>query len=71
MTPLFPEGVTERVLIREALAVSATSESIGRKLGDELIAAARAVVAARRESTYAQRRLDRAIHRLAELVGQT
>jgi len=70
--------MTDRASIREALAAHAVSERIGRKLCDELIAAARLAVAAydlTKDGTgSAERRRTRqlweAMKRLEELVGR-
>ena len=59
----------ERNEIREAMTASATTESIGRRLGDELIAAGREAVAAWRERRNSEDRMAAAIAKLEELVG--
>jgi hypothetical protein len=60
----------ERDEMRTALARSRATESIGRKLGDELIAGAREVVAAWHERRNTEARMIRAIERLEQLVGR-
>jgi hypothetical protein len=61
----------ERDELRTALAQSHATESIGRKLGDDLIDAGREVVAAWHERRNSEGRVDRAIRRLEDLVGRT
>lgn len=60
----------ERAEIREALAARAATESISKRLGDELIAVGREIVAAWHERQNSQLRLTAAIERLEELVGR-
>jgi hypothetical protein len=62
----------ERALIREAITKSATTESIGRKLGDDLIDAAREAVGAWYISDRPKRlkELHSAINKLEALVGR-
>ena len=67
----------EQALIREAVTRSSVTESIGRRLGDELIAASRDVigawdayyVAALRPSALANNPMTAPIERLRMLVG--
>lgn len=59
----------ERAMIREALRKSAATETIGRQLGDELIAAARRVVSVASRCGVADRELRLAIAALYRLVG--
>jgi hypothetical protein len=56
----------ERDEVRTALAQSHATESIGRKLGDDLIDASRQVISA----WHQRRNIGRAIRRLEELVGK-
>jgi hypothetical protein len=65
----------ERGEIREALAASAATETIGRKLGDELItanrehnAASREVIAAWRECRNSQEHMAKAIENLERVI---
>ena len=60
----------ERLEIGDAIVRSTARESIGRRLGDELIAAARETVGAWRQRENSQVRLAKAIARLEELVGK-
>jgi hypothetical protein len=60
----------ERALIREAIAASASTETIGRRLGDELITAARDAILIWHERRNSEERLAQAIARLEELVGR-
>lgn len=62
----------ERAMLSEAVIRSSAQESIGRRLGDELIAAARATVAAwyTDELIARERRLAVAVSRLERLVGR-
>jgi hypothetical protein len=60
----------ERGEIREALAASAATETIGRKLGDELISLGREILTAWYARQNSQERLSRAMQRLEELVGR-
>jgi ribosomal protein S7 len=60
----------ERDEMRMALARASATESISRKLGDELIDAARETVAAWHERRNTEDRMTRAIERLTELVGK-
>ena len=59
----------ERAMIREALRKSVATESIGRRLGDELIAGARRVVAIASRCGVANAELRAAIAALYDLVG--
>ena len=59
----------ERAMIRAALHKSAATESIGRRLGDELIAAARRVVSVASRYGVANAELRAAIAALYDLVG--
>lgn len=58
----------ERVMLQEAVMNSAAQESIGRRLGDELIAASREAVAAWHEGRV--KRMLAAIEQLEQLVGR-
>jgi hypothetical protein len=60
----------ERGEIREALAASAATETIGRRLGDELITASREVLTAWYERRNSERRMWEAIATLERLVGK-
>jgi uncharacterized protein (DUF2336 family) len=60
----------ERDEVRTALAQSHATESIGRKLGDELITASREAIAAWHERRNSEYRIAKAIARLEELVGK-
>jgi hypothetical protein len=60
----------ERGLIREAMTGSAATETIGRKLGDELITASREVVTAWHERRNSEDRMAQAIAELERLVGK-
>jgi hypothetical protein len=69
----------EQVMLQEALRRSAATESIGRKLGDELIAAARETIAAYQDIAISSvgtggwracRRFERAVNKLEQLVGK-
>lgn len=62
----------EHAMLAEVARVWAATESIDRKLGEELIAAGRQVVAAWREppSVRAHKRLQKAIGKLERLVGR-
>lgn len=74
----------EKAEIREALTASAASETIGRRLGDELISASRETIAAWRARDNPEAipkpsrrwvevdlpRVERTIRRLEELVGR-
>jgi ribosomal protein S7 len=60
----------ERAEIRTAIATSSARETIGRRLGDELIAAAREAVVAWHERRNSEQRMARAVARLEELVGR-
>jgi ribosomal protein S7 len=60
----------ERGEIREALASSAATETIGRRLGDELITASREAIAAWHERRNSEHRMAQAISKLEELVGK-
>jgi ribosomal protein S7 len=60
----------ERGLIREAMTASAATETIGRKLGDELITASREVVTAWHERRNSEDRMAQAIAELERLVGK-
>lgn len=60
----------ERGLIREAMTASAATETIGRRLGDELIAASREAIAAWHERRNSEDRMAQAISKLEELVGK-
>lgn len=59
-------------MIREAMAASAATETIGRRLGDDLIAASREAVAAYYAPFSSARavRLRDAIVKLERLVGR-
>jgi ribosomal protein S7 len=74
MTPAEHEALRrraeERGEIRAAIAKSATTESIGRKLGDDLIDASREVVAAWHERSNSEHRMAKAVKQLEELVGK-
>jgi hypothetical protein len=60
----------EHGLIREAMTASAATETIGRKLGDELIAATREAIAAWHERRNSEHRMWRAMAALERLVGK-
>jgi uncharacterized protein (DUF2336 family) len=60
----------ERDEVRTALAQSHATESIGRRLGDDLIDASREVVAAWHARSNSEKRITKAIERLEELVGK-
>jgi uncharacterized protein (DUF2336 family) len=60
----------ERDEVRTALAQSHATETIGRKLGDELITASREAIAAWHERNNSEARMGKAIERLEELVGK-
>ena len=60
----------ERAEIRTAVARSSATETIGRKLGDELIAASRETIRAWHERRNSEDRMAKAIKRLEELVGK-
>ena len=60
----------ERDEVRSALAQLHATESIGRKLGDELITASREAIAAWHERRNSEDRMQHAIERLEELVGK-
>jgi hypothetical protein len=72
----------ERREVREALAASTATEAIGRRLGDELISAARELIdawhapiesvapMARRFIEVDRLRIERAVARLIDLVGR-
>jgi hypothetical protein len=62
--------LSDHHLVREALAQSAATETIGRELGDELISASRKVIVAWRTLSNRRRRMDAAIAKLEELVGK-
>jgi hypothetical protein len=69
----------EQVMLQEALRRSTATETIGRKLGDELIAAARETIVAYQDIAISSvgtsnwracRRFERAINKLEQLVGK-
>ena len=60
----------ERDEVRTAIAQSHATESIGRKLGDDLIDASREVVAAWHERSNSEHRMAKALKQLEELVGK-
>jgi ribosomal protein S7 len=60
----------ERDEVRAAITRSGATESIGRKLGDELITASREAIAAWHERRNSEHRMAKAIARLEELVGK-
>jgi ribosomal protein S7 len=60
----------ERGLIREAMTASAATETIGRRLGDELITASREAIAAWHERRNSENRMAQAIAELERLVGR-
>ena len=60
----------ERDDVRMAIAQLKLTESIGRKLGDELITASREAIAAWHERRNSEDRMQHAIERLEELVGK-
>lgn len=66
MTPADPR---ERAEIREALQHAHALDSIDRKLGQELITAAREVVIAWEASEGTRQRMMVAVARLRQLVG--
>jgi hypothetical protein len=59
----------DRHLVREALAHHAVTESIGRRLGDDLISAARELISAWHQRANCDRRIVAAITKLEKLVG--
>jgi ribosomal protein S7 len=60
----------ERDEVRTAIAQSHATESIGRKLGDDLIDASREVVAAWHERSNSEHRMAKAVKQLEDLVGK-
>jgi hypothetical protein len=60
----------ERDEVRTAIAKSSAQESIGRRLGDDLIDACRELVGAWYERRNNERRMRQAAHRIEDLVGR-
>ena len=60
----------ERDEVRTAIAQSHATESIGRKLGDDLIDACRELVGAWHARSNNERRMRQAVHRIEDLVGR-
>jgi hypothetical protein len=60
----------ERDEVRTAIAQSHATESIGRKLGDDLIDACRELVGAWHERSNNERRMAKAVKQLEDLVGK-
>jgi uncharacterized protein (DUF2336 family) len=60
----------ERDEVRTALAQSHATETIGRRLGDQLITASREAIVAWRQRRNSEERMEKAIRRLEELVGK-
>lgn len=60
----------ERDELRTAITQARAMESIGRKLGDDLIAACRELVAAWHARSNNERRMRRAVHDIEQLVGR-
>jgi ribosomal protein S7 len=63
-------SLVEQTMLREALTKAAATESVSRKLGDELIEAAREVIAAIHKRDMAEIELRRAVSQLVRLVGE-
>jgi hypothetical protein len=60
----------ERDEVRTAIAKSSVSESISRKLGDDLIDACRELVGAWYERSNSEYRMAKAVNKIEELVGK-
>jgi hypothetical protein len=60
----------ERDEVRSAIARSATTESISRRLGDDLIDACRELVGAWYARENDEGQVRKAVHRIEDLVGR-